>query len=140
MTLPELPKQNKKREADFGLQFRKLVEPLIPTLPKFVDWELKDSRGKDRINLKEITDEQINFALRSRSAKGHLARNVVGTVGMADYTSRHDMADTYYVIRFPQGIAVLSLDQMIEAKRKYKSLSYPQVVNNPILRHAINKI
>lgn len=121
--LPSLPKRNNKKEADFGLVFREYINK--KRWPVSADFELKDSRGKDRIPYSEIRDDQWDSAARSLSDKGNLMRISVGTPGAPDYAYRRN-APTYVVIRFPKSCEVISFETLaLERERsKAKSLTW----------------
>ena len=119
--LPDLPKKNKTKEFDLYEKFRSwFFKRKMPV----GDYELKDSRGKNYISYREITDEQIDSALRTESLKGNLTRIINGTPGAPDYTyRRHSQA--FFVIRFPQSIEVITVGNLLFEKAKgKKSLTY----------------
>ena len=115
MELPNLPKQNKKKEADSGLRFRSWFEK-HPT-PISCSLEMKDSRGKDYISYKEITQEQIKSGLANKSDKGNLIRISSGTIGTADYYYlRNSLA--YVVIKYPKFFCLIDIETLnLEIKR-----------------------
>lgn len=119
MNLPELPKINKKKEADFGLRFRNWWEKHGMNAP----YELKDSRGKNYISYREITDKQINVALAASSDKGVLIRISKGTVGAPDYVGLKN-SPYWIVVHYPKSFEVISINSfIIEKQKKRKSLT-----------------
>jgi hypothetical protein len=117
--LPELPRQIKAREADFGIVFRTWFEnnPFLG-----VSFELKHSRGKDYLNFSEVKDEQIMYALRV-STVGVLTR-VQGLNGEADYVFVKGPA--YIVIKYPRCFCIISIEAFIKEKKESvrKSLTW----------------
>lgn len=118
--LPQLPKQNKHKEADFGSLFRTYVEK---HMGEFIggSYELKDSRGKDSISFAEVTKEQISSALRCE--KGNLIRIVVGKPdGSADFVLlKNDPA--YFVIKFPTTVSFITIRTFLLEKENSKRKS-----------------
>ncbi len=121
MNLPDLPQKHNKKEADFGLKFRKWIESKIHVLP-FADYELKDSLGKDSIPFSVVSEEQLDSAMRSSSLKGNLIRIVSGTPGAPDYSFRR-CCPTFFVIHFPKVFHVISLDTFLLEKQRSKRKS-----------------
>lgn len=115
--LPELPKKNKKEEAKDGLDFRDwfMKQKSMPS----GDYELKDSRGKMYLNYNEITEEQLNSAQRTQSLKGNLTRIINGTPGAPDYSYRKN-TPAFFVITYPKGTEIISLDSLLFEKEKGK--------------------
>jgi len=118
MELPNLPKQNKHKEADFGINFRRWWE----RNGKNANYELKDSRGKSYISFKEITDEQIAIALGSQTEKGVLIRITNGTIGSPDYIGIKNTV-SYIVIKYPKKFVVITIDNLLHEKETYKRKS-----------------
>jgi len=118
--LPNLPKKNKLAEFDLGDHFRSnFFKRKMPS----GDYELKDTRGKKQLNWKEITDEQINSALRTQSEKGNLIRIINGTTGAPDYRFTKN-GQAFFVIRFPNSIEIITVENLLYEKSKgNKSLS-----------------
>lgn len=118
--LPNLPKQNKKQEADSSLIFRKWWEKNGMNAP----YEMKDSRGKDRILFSEISDDQIRIGLMANSDKGVLIRVERGTVGSPDYIGFKN-SPYWIVIKYPKSFEVIGIQTfMLERQKKAKSLTY----------------
>ena len=120
MILPDLPKQNKKDEADFGIDFRKWWMQNGMNAP----YELKDTRGKDSISFSEITDDQIMFALAAKSSKGVLIRVEKGTLGAPDYVGFRN-SPAWIVIKYPKSAEVIDIDALLleKSRSKRKSLT-----------------
>lgn len=121
MILPNLPQQNKKQEADFGLRFRKWWNLHGKGSP----YELKDTRGKEYLNYNEVTQEQIAFALACGTEKGVLVRVERGTVGTADYIGIKNTI-AYIAIKYPKGFEVITINNFLHEKNtnKRKSLTH----------------
>lgn len=110
MTLPSLPKQNKHKEASFGIQFRRWIEehPMVSS-----SYELKYATG-ERMAFSAVTDAQIAWALKIKH-KGALIR-VKGTSGQPDYVWVHGPA--HIVIRYPSFFCLIDIDIFILEKGK----------------------
>lgn len=117
--LPDLPKKNKKKEADFGLKFRQWL-----TTVRFLSctFELKDSRGKDYINFAEIVEDQVAHALRTESEKGNLIRIEKGTIGAPDYVYLRN-APAYIVIHYPRSFEIITIGNLLHEKNTHKKKS-----------------
>lgn len=126
--LPELPKKNKKKEAEFGIKFRHFIEanPPIASYP----YELKDTDGAEYLNFNEVTEEQVNSALRSKSITGNLIRIVNGTPGAPDYVFFRLCRYSWIVIRYPKGFVFIDIDVWLKEKRasQRKSLIYERAI------------
>lgn len=121
MNLPPLPKQNKTKEADFGLRFREWWEKYGMNAP----YELKDSRGKDRLLFSEVSDEQVKVGLAANSDKGVLIRVAAGTPGAPDYVGLRN-SPYWIVIKYPKSFEVIGINTFLMEKnrsRKVKSLT-----------------
>lgn len=119
MTLPALPKQNKKKEADFGLYLRRWLKEH----PQFsMAMELKQTEGNS-IPFKEVKDEQLAYAFKIRSNEGVLIR-VLGTNGEPDYIWLRNMP-SYIFVKFPKFFCAISPDVWVSLKERSprKSLS-----------------
>lgn len=119
--LPELPKKNNKKEADFGLRFREWIFRHKPKMSSCT-LEMKDSRGKNYISFKEITDEQVDCALRTESDKGNLIRIVTGTLGAPDYAWYRN-APAFIVVHYPKNFEIISIDNLLHEKNTHKRKS-----------------
>ncbi len=119
--LPNLPKQNKRKEASFSLKFR---EWLMKNPRISCSFEMKDTRGKNSLKFSEVTDVQRNYGMSIKSDKGTLIR-VQGLAGEPDYVYFRN-APSYLVINYPQGWVILDIETFImEDKRsKVRSLSW----------------
>jgi penicillin-binding protein-related factor A (putative recombinase) len=115
--LPPLTRQNKQKEALFGVRFREWIEKNPQHTSSF---ETKDTRGKDKFNLSELKDKQRVFANQVESDKGVLVR-VQGMNGEADYIYlRKELA--YVVIKYPDCFCLIRVNKL----PKQKSLSSKQ--------------
>lgn len=118
MTLPDLPKFNKKSEADFGLKFRKWWQAKGMNAP----YELKDSRGKNSIPFSAVTAEQIAIALGAKSSKGVLIRIEKGTVGAPDYVGFRN-SPYWFVFRYPKSVEIIDAEVFVMEKERSKRKS-----------------
>jgi len=120
MQLPDLPQQNKHKEADFGLRFRKWWNLHGKGCP----YELKDTRGKEYLNYNEVSEDQIAVALASGTEKGVLLRIVSGTPGSPDYIGVKNTV-SYIVIKYPKSFEVITIGNFLHEKEtnKRKSLT-----------------
>lgn len=118
--LPNLPKQNKKHEADSSLIFRKWWQLKGKNAP----YEMKDTRGTDRLLFSELSQEQELFAKACGTDRGVLIRIEKGTIGAADYVGFRDTT-AYIVIKFKSGFEVITVNNFIHERdsKKSKSLS-----------------
>ena len=119
--LPNLPKTNKQREATFSLKFREwiMANPRVSCT-----FEMKDTRGKNYLNFKEVGDKQIAYGLAVNSDKGVLIR-VQGINGEPDYAYYRN-APSHIVIKYPKGWVMVTTETFIMEKKrsKVKSLTY----------------
>lgn len=117
--LPPLPKQNKKKEADFGIIFRRWWE----RNPLPGNFELKQTNGKDSIPFWAVEPDQIAFGMAAGSKKGVLARVSVGTTGCGDYIGLVS-SPSWIVIKYPGVFHIIATEVFVmESKRnKRKSL------------------
>lgn len=115
--LPNLPKQNKKREADFGVYLRRWLK----SHPQFtMAMELKQTET-NRIRFSEVKDEQLAYAFAIRSNEGVLIR-VQGTNGEPDYIYLRN-TPSYIFIKFPKFFCAIAPDVWILEKEKGSSLT-----------------
>lgn len=116
--LPDLPKQIKKREANFGLTFRAwwVKNPLRGEI------ELKDTRGKDSIAFSEFSQDQEIVGLAAIGKKGILVRRESGTIGGADYSGLLE-SPYWIVIKYPREFHVISLTTFLLEKKRSKRKS-----------------
>jgi hypothetical protein len=121
MNLPELPKQHKKKEADFGIDIKHKTEEIRPSTHSL---ELKHTRGKDSLPFSEVTDDQIAFANSISSDKGAWIR-VIGLRGEPDYIWLKN-EPAYIVIKYPLGIVYITIANFLHEKEtsKRKSLTW----------------
>lgn len=110
MELPELPKQNKKKEADFGVKFRHIIEKKNPN--KDYAFELKHTRGKKTFPFSEVKEKQIVWA--NKIKKGAFIR-VIGMNGEPDYIWMKGR-QTYVVIKYPKNHYIITMESFIKEK------------------------
>lgn len=131
--LPNLPKQNKKKEADFGLTFRSWWKYNHHRIVSG-SYELKDTRGKNYLLYSEVTDEQIKSGLANKSDIGNLIRVINGTIGTADYILLRN-SYAYIVIKYPKKFCIIDIETFIleKHKNKRKSLTFERACEIAIL-------
>ena len=126
MILPELPKKNKKKEADFGTTiFRPWILKNNNGFDRPCTFELK-STSTDSIPFSCVEDLQIDASMTVRwGDKGYLIRNQTGTIGAPDY-SYYKYAPAYIVIKYPKGFVLIDIETFIQEKdrSKRKSLTW----------------
>jgi penicillin-binding protein-related factor A (putative recombinase) len=109
--LPPLPKQNEKKEADFGLVFRHWIEENKMDTCAF---ELKHTRGEDSLPFREVKAEQIAYATEIESDEGCLIR-VIGHNGEPDYIyMRKEPA--YFLIRYQEFYCIVRRSSFLEER------------------------
>lgn len=135
MTLPELPKQNKKKEADFGIELRKWLKenPFLSSCT----FEIKHTRGRESLPFSEIKNEQIAYANKVRSSEGVLIR-VHGTNGEPDY-NYYRRSPAYIVVRYPKKFYIIPIENLLHEKETSGAKSLTQDRANEIALH-IHKI
>ena len=123
--LPDLPNKRKKKEADFGIVFRKwLIKNPMPSAP----FEHKDPRGGESFYLAELTEIQVLNALRCKhSERGSLIRVAKGTIGAADYVYYYK-SPAWIVIKYPTFFCIIDIDAVVEEKTKSKYLSASRAI------------
>lgn len=115
--MPPLPKQNKKREADFGVYFRGWAKSnkLITGA-----YELKHT-STYAIPFNCLEDHQIAYLLSIKSDKGTLIR-VQGLGGEPDYIYLRG-SSAWVVIKFKDSFHVIDVEVFIQEKGKSKRRS-----------------
>ena len=114
--LPNLPRLHQKKEADFGVTFRHWIEGQMPEGSQ--SFELKHTRGRDYLPLKEVKPEQIAYGMRIKRT-GELIR-VQGTRGEPDYIWIKGPA--WIVIRYPKAFVIIDVD--VFSNEKTASLTF----------------
>lgn len=119
--LPDLPRVIKKREASFGLDFRKWIEknPMYSSA-----FELKQTTT-DSIPFSCVEENQINYGMATKSDKGVLIR-VQGLNGEADYLWCRNMP-SYIVIKYAgKGFVFIDIETFVleRDRSKRKSLTW----------------
>lgn len=113
MPLPDLPKQHKKKEADFGITFRHWWE----RRPFNGNFELKHTRGESSLPFSAVESEQIVVANAASGNKGILLRLVKGTIGSSDYIGQV-LQQTYIVIRYPKFFCLITFEAFMAEKSR----------------------
>lgn len=116
--MPPLPKQNKKKEADFGVKLHKFYKE-NPSFTCAI--EIKQTET-DSIPFSEVKEEQLNYALAIRSDKGVLMRIVAVVEGMPDYIYMRNEPSWICIKYAKRGFVFISPDRFIlerdSSKRK----------------------
>lgn len=117
MTLPDLPKQNKTNEAEFGLKLKKWMKKN----PMFsCSLEAKQT-CTESIPFSEVTNEQLAWGMSIRSNEGIMVR-VTGMSGEPDYIWCRNMP-SFVVIKYPIGFVLIATPTFIMEKEKSKRKS-----------------
>ena len=112
MTLPDLPKQHAKKEADFGVRFRAWLR----ANPRYsCAFELKQT-SQGSIPFSCLEDHQAAYLEAIKSDKGALVR-VQGTSGEPDYIYLRKFP-ACVVIRFPKAFHIIDVDTFLLEKRR----------------------
>lgn len=115
--MPPLTKQNKSKEADFGVKFRKWWN----TTKLLGSFELKYVRTGNSFPFSELHDEQIAIGLQTID-KGCLVRVSSGTIGAADYYGLQSFP-VYIVIKYARHFYIISLETLLLEKQRSKKKS-----------------
>lgn len=116
----DLPRQNKKKEADFGLILREWImnNPYMTCT-----FETKFAHANNSLPFSEVKDKQIAYARAIRGDKGVLIRNR-DDEGIPDYTYLRS-EPSYIVIKFKSCFVLIDPETwVLESKRsKRRSLT-----------------
>lgn len=106
------------RESKFATLFRHWLRanPRISG-----SYELKDSRGKNYIDFKEIDESQLDYGMAIKGPKGVLIR-VQGQGGEPDYIYLRE-APAYLVINYPGAFYIIDIETFITEKERSKRRS-----------------
>lgn len=113
----------KKREADFGIQFRSWIRSQKGM--ESAAFELKQTT-KDSIPFSDLKEHQEN-ALLAASSSGILYKAPDDSRGVKPFDYFYlRQSPAYVFIRFPDGFVGISIDKFIKerARSKRKSLTY----------------
>lgn len=115
--LPDLPQQNQKKEADFGLKLKKWMvkNPMYSCA-----LETKYSKG-NTFTMSEVEPEQLAWGMKIRSNEGVMVR-VIGRTGEPDYIWCRNMP-SYIVIKYPKMFCLIAVPTFIQERDKQKSLT-----------------
>lgn len=86
-------------------------------------FEIKTTRGKNSLPMREITEEQVYSALANIGKRGNLIRVASGTVGAADYVYLRE-AGAYFVIEYPDFFCLIDAG-IIDTLKKELHTSIP---------------
>lgn len=112
MTLPELPKQNKKIEADFGVYLKNWLKK--NPLPDSCTIELKQTRTNS-FPFSDVKNKQIAYAVKAKSDEGVLIR-IQGTDGQPDYAYFRNAPVSYIIIRYPKQFSLIDVDAFVHER------------------------
>lgn len=115
-----------KKEAKSSLQMRHWLMSNRDDAKSMMSCgiEMKDTRGKDRFYLRELKQEQIDFAKSIKySPKGVLIRTE-GVRGLPDYIFIKNQP-SYVMIKYPQGMALVDPETLEICKKK--SLNWKEI-------------
>lgn len=117
MTLPELPRRNKKKEADFGTAvFKPWIHKNADSLHSGT-FELKITESNS-LPFSDLDDMQGDASLSVKwSKKGYLIRNQKGTIGAPDY-SFYRGAPAFIVIKYPKLWVIVDIETFLEEKKR----------------------
>lgn len=116
MTLPELPKQLKKRESALGLKLRQWVENATGSCV----FELKQTT-EPSILFDCVGPQQIAHLMSAKSHEGILMKNQDKN-GFPDY-SYHRHSPAWVVIRYPRSFYVIDIEAFLMEKKRSKRKS-----------------
>jgi hypothetical protein len=117
--MPPLTKQNKKKEADFGVYLKNWVEKNPLSIP--CSLELKQETSKESIPFSCLSDKQIAYANKISSNKGCWVR-VVGLDGQPDYIWMIN-SPAYIVIKYPKVFVFITIGTFLMEKERSKRKS-----------------
>ena len=134
INLPNLPKQNKQKEASSSMDLKHFVER---TKPETCSIEEKHTRGKEYLLFSEVKPEQIAFALSISSEKGAWIRTL-GQNGEPDHIWLKN-EPAFIVIRYPKGTVWITIGNFLfeKEKSKRKSLTWERAkeISSKIKNH-----
>lgn len=107
--MPPLPKQNKKKEADFGVKLHKFYKEN----PSFTCAIETKQTQTDSIPFSAVTEEQLQWALLIRSDKGVLIRIHPFIEGMPDYIYMRNEPSWICIKYAKRGFVFISPDRFI---------------------------
>jgi hypothetical protein len=118
--MPDLPKQNKHKEAEAGIVFRSWLKDNPQRTATF---EMKYAHANNSLPFSEVKPEQLTYALAVRSDKGVLMRTD-GVRGMPDYVYLRG-EPSYIVVKFRKCFVLIDPETwLLESKRsKRRSLT-----------------
>ncbi len=117
--MPDLPKQNKTKEADFGVYLKNWVEK--NPLSFSCSLELKQVTETDSIPFSCVEPKQIAYAQKISSNKGCWIR-VVGLDGQPDYVWLIN-SPAYIVIKYPKQFSFITIGTFLMEKERSKRKS-----------------
>lgn len=111
--LPNLPKQKKKREAEFGLKFRLWLLEHRDLFPSSAVFELKQTQT-DRIPFKSVEIHQLVSLRMSSNNDGVMYKIPDDSRSVKPYDYFYiKNAYAYVVIKFPKHFSIISIDSFI---------------------------
>ena len=110
--LPDLPRQIKKREADFGIR----LKHWLAKNPQFsCAYELKQTTT-DSIPFDALEVQQVAYLRRISGPEGELVR-IIGTKGEPDYVWLRNFPANV-VVKYPRSFEVISIGTWVLEKSK----------------------
>lgn len=114
MTLPPLPKQNKKREADFSILFRHWVMANPLSLPDACTFEHKQTTT-DSIPFSALEEHQAIYSNAIRNSKKGVLMRMQGVNGEPDYCY-YRTKTAFIVIKYPDAFHIITVTNFIHEK------------------------
>lgn len=111
----------KKHESKTSLDFRAWLRANPIKIPCW--FEMKDTRGAKKFNLREWKEEQREFADSLKYSKKGILVRTEGAEGLPDYKYAYK-EPTFVVIYFPAGFVVIEAETL--ALQTSKSLDFEQ--------------
>jgi len=130
MMLPELPKQNKKKEADFGVWLKGYTEGNPPIITTGLECKQTET---DNIAFSEVTPKQIAYG---RKMKTGAWIRVQGTNGEPDYIYVVN-AESYIVIKYPNVKCWIDIEAFVKERDTSKRKSLTSEQAKKIATHTI---
>ena len=136
MKMPPLPKQNKQKEASFGVYLKDFVERNPFKITTFIETKQTET---DTIPFSCLETKQIAFGMLTKSNKGVWIR-VQGLNGEQDYIWAVN-SPSYIAIKFKSGFCFLDIETFImeRDRSKRKSLTWGRACELAI-RHLTNHV
>lgn len=121
MKMPDLPKQNKQKEASFGVYLKHFVEKHPFRITTFIETKQTET---DTIPFSCLETKQVAFGMLTKSNKGVWIR-VQGVNGEQDYIWATN-SPSYVAIKFKSGFTFIDIETFVLERdsSKRKSLTW----------------